>query len=67
MRDSLCLEHNGLLRGLTSERLDRMHFCTNLFTFMEFLLILDTVKRPDQKCNQAEQEGCFKECLHRST
>jgi len=32
---------------------------------MKFLFTLDTVKRPDQKCDQAEQEGCFKECLYR--
>jgi len=39
---------------------------------MEFLLILDTIKRLNEKCNQAEQEGCLKESLkgrisHRAT
>jgi len=32
---------------------------------MKFLFILDAVKRLNEKLNQAEQEGCFKECLHR--
>jgi len=27
---------------------------------MEFRLISDTVKRLNEKCNEAEQEGCFK-------
>jgi len=31
---------------------------------MKFLLILDTVKRLNQKCNQAEQEGSFQESLN---
>ena len=48
-------------------RLDRKHLCTNLSIITEFLLILDTVNKPEGKCNQAEQEGCFKECLHRNT
>jgi hypothetical protein len=32
---------------------------------MEFLLILDAVKKLNEKCNQAEQEGCFQESLNR--
>jgi hypothetical protein len=64
--DWLFLENTGLSRSWMFWRLDRKNLCTNLFIFMQFLLILDTVNRPKQKWNQAEQEGCFKECLHRS-
>jgi len=31
---------------------------------MKFLLILATVKRLKEKCNQTEQEGCLKESLN---
>jgi len=65
--DSLFLENTGLLRSWTFWWLDRKNLCTNLFIFMQFLLILDTVNRPKEKWNQVEDEGCFKECLHRST
>jgi len=34
---------------------------------MIFLLILDTVKRLNEKCNQAEQEGSFQESLNGRT
>jgi len=61
------VQHAGLSHSLTSWRLDKIHFSTNLFIFMQFPLTTDTVKRPDQKCNQAQQEGCFKEWLHRNT
>jgi hypothetical protein len=27
---------------------------------MEFLLILDTVKKLNEKCSQAEEEGCLR-------
>jgi len=31
---------------------------------VKFQLILVTVKILNEKCNQAEEEGCFKEFLH---
>ena len=36
--------------------LDRIKFCTNLFIFIELLLILDALKRLKEESEQTEQQ-----------